>query len=341
MNIAESSELFSENSKEFPNRVPSDVLVSVCMITYNHAAYIRQAIESVLMQQCDFALELCIGEDASTDETRDICVSYAKLYPGIIRLFLWDGDNKINFKGRPTGRRNTIELRKAARGRYISLIDGDDFWIHPKKLQLQFNLLEENPKYSICCTRAIRRDLESRNDFLYPKVGVNFIPHNLSYGMMTGVASATIFYRAIDEDLEYTLSEDMILRDWSLMASLTRKSGVCPILDIVSAVYRCHAGAFWSNLNIFESFKLGIALQAAKVYIARYPDEMERLSDTIFIYECNAKISSYGICSYKRFKSIFGILGYKNSLRLYVLITQKALWSKCRMLFSRIVSKFT
>ena len=73
---------------EYPNEVPANVLVSVVMMTYNQREYIGQAIEGVLMQDVDFPFELCIGEDGSSDGTRDICIQYAKKYPNRIRLFL-------------------------------------------------------------------------------------------------------------------------------------------------------------------------------------------------------------------------------------------------------------
>ena len=63
---------------EVPNRVPHDVLLSVCMVTYNHAAYVAQAIESILAQQTDFKFELLLGEDGSKDGTREICQEYER-----------------------------------------------------------------------------------------------------------------------------------------------------------------------------------------------------------------------------------------------------------------------
>ena len=95
-----------------------EVMVSVCMITYNHEAYIAQAIEGVLMQQTDFPIELVIGEDCSTDRTRAICLEYQQRHPGIIRLAL----RERNIGMMP----NFVQTLQACEGKYIALCEGDD-----------------------------------------------------------------------------------------------------------------------------------------------------------------------------------------------------------------------
>lgn len=87
-------------------------LVSVKMITYNHEPYIAQAIEGALMQKTDFPYEILIGEDNSSDGTREICKRYADEYPDKIRLFLNDRKNVIYINGRPTVRWNFVNLLK-------------------------------------------------------------------------------------------------------------------------------------------------------------------------------------------------------------------------------------
>jgi len=119
-------------------------LVSVCMITYNHEQYIREAIEGVLMQKTNFPVELIIGEDCSTDNTRVICLKYYQRYPEIIRLQLPD-KNKGSMK-------NFIENMQAANGKYIALCEGDDYWTDPYKLQKQVDFLEVNEDYGMCCS---------------------------------------------------------------------------------------------------------------------------------------------------------------------------------------------
>ena len=100
-------------------------LVSVCIPTYQHAAYIRQCLDSVLQQQTSFPFEIIIGEDDSTDGTREICLDYATRYPDQIRLFLRKEEEKIIINGNKTGRYNIIQNFREARGKYIAMLDGD------------------------------------------------------------------------------------------------------------------------------------------------------------------------------------------------------------------------
>jgi glycosyltransferase involved in cell wall biosynthesis len=125
-------------------------IVSVCVQTYQHASYIRDALDGILMQKTDFAFEILLGEDESTDGTREICIEYAEKYHGKIRLFLNSRKNVIHINGLPTGRRNFMNNLKNARGKYIALLPGDDYWTDPHKLQKQVDFLEANPDFVIC-----------------------------------------------------------------------------------------------------------------------------------------------------------------------------------------------
>lgn len=124
--------------------------VSVSLITYNHAPFIRQAIESVLMQETDFDFELLIGEDDSRDGTREIVREYVAKYPDRIRVFFHDRKDVLFIDGQPTGRRNFLHNLTRARGEYIALLEGDDFWTSPHKLQNQVEFLEQHSECSAC-----------------------------------------------------------------------------------------------------------------------------------------------------------------------------------------------
>ncbi|WP_421763178.1 glycosyltransferase family 2 protein [Ekhidna sp.] len=125
-------------------------LLSVCIQTYNHERYVSQCLESVLNQKTDFDFEIIIGEDESTDGTRTICKVFEEKYPKKINLFLRSRKDVIYVNGRPTGRFNMIANLQAARGKYIALVEGDDFWTDQNKLQKQIDLLESRPELSFC-----------------------------------------------------------------------------------------------------------------------------------------------------------------------------------------------
>src|SRR5699024_568939 len=133
----------------YPNNVPDDPVVSVCVQTYQHVDYIEDCLEGILMQKTDFSYEILLGEDASTDGTREIWIKYAQKYPDKIQLFLHERENNISIAGQPTGRFNFLYNLYSAKGKYIALCEGDDYWTDPLKLQKQVEFLEKYPDYII------------------------------------------------------------------------------------------------------------------------------------------------------------------------------------------------
>lgn len=116
--------------------------VSVCCITYNHEQFLVQTIESVLMQQTDFEVEMVIGEDCSTDSTRRIAQAYEKQYPGRIRVLT----PNTNLGIMP----NLMATMAACQGEYIAFLEGDDYWTDANKLQIQVEALRANPDCALC-----------------------------------------------------------------------------------------------------------------------------------------------------------------------------------------------
>jgi glycosyltransferase involved in cell wall biosynthesis len=119
------------------NEIP---MVSVATIAYNVAKFLPDAIESVLSQKTKYKVELVIGEDCSTDNTREIALSYQEKYPQIIRVLC----HEKNLGLTP----NSVATQNACKGKYIALLDGDDYWTDSNKLQKQVDFLENNLEYS-------------------------------------------------------------------------------------------------------------------------------------------------------------------------------------------------
>ena len=113
--------------------------VSVCMIAYQHAAYIRQAIESILSQDVDFPIELVIGDDCSRDDTAAICEEFARRDS---RVRLLSSDR--NLGGMPNFTRTLL----ACVGVYIAVCEGDDYWTDPQKLRKQVQFLDAHPDHA-------------------------------------------------------------------------------------------------------------------------------------------------------------------------------------------------
>ncbi|MDF7798500.1 glycosyltransferase [Pontiellaceae bacterium B1224] len=127
----------------------SKPVVSVNLITYNHAPYIRECLDGILMQQTRFPYEVVIGEDESTDGTREICIEYAEKHPDRISLILRSQSEPGRDAYLSQGVYNYIETTKECRGKYVALCDGDDAWTDPLKLQKQFDIMETDPTLSL------------------------------------------------------------------------------------------------------------------------------------------------------------------------------------------------
>jgi glycosyltransferase involved in cell wall biosynthesis len=120
----------------------NDPLVSICCITYNHEKYIQQCLEGFLIQKTTFLFEILIHDDASTDRTADIIREYETKYPDIIKP-IYQTENQYS-KGVIV---SAVYNWPRAKGKYIALCEGDDYWIDSYKLQKQVDFMEANPEY--------------------------------------------------------------------------------------------------------------------------------------------------------------------------------------------------
>lgn len=124
-------------------------LVSICCIAYNHAPFIRQCIDGFLMQKTSFKYEIIIHDDCSTDGTTDIIREYADKYPDIIRP-IYQQENQYSKGVRGMFGKFVFPV---ARGKYLAICEGDDFWTSSNKLQMQVDVLEAHHEYAFCCHR--------------------------------------------------------------------------------------------------------------------------------------------------------------------------------------------
>ena len=116
-------------------------LVSVVSITYNHEPYIRNCLEGFLMQKTDFPIEVIIHDDASTDHTADIIRDYYEKHPDLFHVII-ERENQFS-----QGKSVPLPLYQQAKGKYIAICEGDDYWTDPLKLQKQFDFMEKNQEY--------------------------------------------------------------------------------------------------------------------------------------------------------------------------------------------------
>jgi glycosyltransferase involved in cell wall biosynthesis len=241
--------------------------VSVCIQTYNHEPFIAQALDSVLMQETGFDYEIILGEDESQDGTREICVEYARQHPDRIRLILRSRKDVIFVNGRPTGRFNLIENLKAAEGEYIALLEGDDYWTNPFKLQKQVDFLESHPECAMC-HHKVPAITESGNQVVYVNP-----PH--SYRRISVLEDlliknyiqfcSVVFRNGLLKELPEWFNL-LNFGDWPLFV-LIAQHGKIGYIDYTMAAYRIHSGGIWSAKSDIDRWK---ALLEASKQIGNY-----------------------------------------------------------------------
>jgi glycosyltransferase involved in cell wall biosynthesis len=227
------------------------VELTVLVITYNHASFIGRALDGVLCQETDFEWEIIISEDCSTDGTREIVQDFARLHPERARLLL--SDSNLND--------NTVVRRglEAARGRFIALLDGDDFWTSSEKLQRQVSFLRSHPECSSCFhnVHVIYDDGSPGHQFFEDepadlRVARTPKPRSTLADIVLRdfIPTCSTVFRA---DLTRELPEwydDLPGGDWPLHV-LCAQHGELAYLDEILATYRVHPGGVWTRRSKF------------------------------------------------------------------------------------------
>lgn len=140
------SEYLTGDVLHYTHKVPKTVDVSVCVSAFQHSDFIDECLDSILAQRTKYKYEILLGEDDSSDGTREICIRYATEYPDKVRLILHDRTNNIEIDGYHTGRFNLLYNLFNAQGRYVAFCEGDDYWVDPLKLQRQADSLESDSR---------------------------------------------------------------------------------------------------------------------------------------------------------------------------------------------------
>lgn len=214
--------------------------ISICMITYNHEAFISKAIEGVLMQKTAFSYELVIGEDGSTDNTRKICEIYQAKYPDKIKLLPFTGNKGMSG--------NYIATLKACTGKFIALCEGDDYWTDPAKLEKQAKFLFENPGYNLCF-HDVYNELNGKKtkSSIWDAPETSDLDHLLSNRGY--IKTLSVMFRNADGIIDFIRSaKDSPFLDLITYVVVTG-SGRIRFFKEKMAVYRIHQGGVWSGTS--------------------------------------------------------------------------------------------
>lgn len=214
-------------------------IVSICCVTYNQEKFIRDAIEGFLIQKTDFPIEILIHDDASTDSTAEIVHKCQAEHPNQVRA-VYQTENQFS-----KGRRISPILYPLARGKYIALCEGDDYWTDPLKLQKQVDFMESHPECSICCHKVqIKYEGNEEKNHLFPDlVGDQVFTREEIYQKYISATCSVMFRRERIDDLVHYL-EGFKVGDVPLY-SFYLQFGKFGFIDQVMGTYRKNDQSYW------------------------------------------------------------------------------------------------
>lgn len=238
-------------------------LVSVIITTYNQIGYISETVHSVVQQECDFPFEIVLSDDASTDGTTQICERLASQYLNI----------QFNCNSTNLGlMRNFAMAFSLCRGKYIAIVEGDDYWIDKKKLHKQIALMEAHPNASIVHSNlylykvATGERTVNYTSPILPIAGAE----DLMFGNYTNTPTVllrNVFHSKLPDDYV-----DFLCMDWALFL-LHAKHGKIIYHDDITAVYRVH-NSLWNDPKRWK-YRYNTINQVLQYFIGSFDKEVQ------------------------------------------------------------------
>jgi glycosyltransferase involved in cell wall biosynthesis len=218
------------------------IKVSVCTVTYNHAPFIAQAIESVLMQRRPgLEIEMIIGEDVSTDNTRSIVADYARRYPEIVKPIFHEKNVGPGY--------NSLACLNACTGEFIAALEGDDYWTDPNKLQKQVDFLKARPDYTLCFHNVRIEKAGVIGSTLYNSPNQATTTSAIDLAVRNYIATVSCVYRRVLTEIPAWFAV-VPAGDLSLSMMHARQGKIGYLPDVM-AVYREHAQSSWQSKSAF------------------------------------------------------------------------------------------
>lgn len=299
--------------------------VSVAMITYGHENYIEEAINGVLMQECDFEVELIIVNDYSPDNTHKTILEILKNHPNSSWIKYIKHNENLGMLP------NFIFALNKCQGRYIAICEGDDYWTDPYKLQKQVYFLESHPSYIIHSGKA--QVLKGNNLVKESYSTLESKTYDIKgFYTVNRVYTCTVMFRNISRStLEF---ENKLFGDWILYISLlfSKPGNLAYVSNEVYAVYRVHSGGAMQKVSqLYKNAEAQIThIYAINKFIkCEYSKkDIQRINDYCLV------ISSHYL-NISEYKKCINIL-YKNMELVKYHISVKGYLS---LLFRKIIPK--
>jgi glycosyltransferase involved in cell wall biosynthesis len=296
--------------------------VSVCMITYGHEKFIREAIEGVLMQECDFQVELVIANDCSPDKSDAIIQDILRNHPRASWISYIKHEKNIGMMP------NFIFALKQCEGEYIALCEGDDYWTDPLKLQKQVDFLEENPDCIIHSGNAMilsdDANTNGKEIYTFDNDETLMLDDFLS---INHLLTCTVMFKNIKFQFPGVFSE-LTFGDWFLYVILMKYSGLKAYKSKrLFSVYRKHCGGVMYSLNARDKYDKHIfQVKTIHKYLDNKsfaPKDLANLNN-YFAGKFRAEIKSHlYFDAIKTFKSNFCYSNFRINFRKYLSVLKE------------------
>lgn len=224
--------------------------VIIGMLTYNLEKYVAEAIESVLSQNVNFDFKLLISDDSSSDNTRNILKRYQSKYPDKIELIL-----AVNNAGCSA---NALRLYEKFDSEYFAILDGDDIWLNPDKLQKQVDFLDEHKECTMCSGQTYYIVDGKIAGHIIPEEWLgkyytydDFFKRPLLLHVSGLLYRNVVFSKGIPYPFYETLNtfEDCAIRGEDFRRVLHLEHGSAYIMPEIVSGYRIHNKGLWSGMS--------------------------------------------------------------------------------------------
>ena len=253
-------------------------IVSICCLAYNHAKYIRQCLDGFIMQKTNFAFEVLIHDDASTDGTADIIREYELRYPGIIKP-IYQKYNQYSKGVKVNAKYNYSR----AQGKYIALCEGDDYWIDPLKLQKQVDYLEIHGSCALVHTNFMYLYEQKNKEYIDKKqndynntilkynnkeIQLKILDNN-TYRVTTVTAMfRKESYLLAKEKYPLLFSSSFLMGDTQLWIALLEFGDIYYFPEVTS-VYRKHEGSATFGKKYHDILKFKLSVSEMRFFISQ------------------------------------------------------------------------
>ena len=240
--------------------------ISVLLVTYNHAAFVVDALDSIAMQVTARAYEIVVADDLSSDDTLDLVRAWSEQHPDVA-LEILPGDERLGIT------KNYWRGFSATRGTYVAVLEGDDRWLAADKLDQQARVLDEHAGLAMCASRVVLWDADARNGQVLPLIGFDrhlttLSSEEIATSNWFATFSACMYRRSALARISPTVFETTSF-DWAINMAVT-EFGDAALLPQAMSMYRTHSGGHWSGRSEMER------LQQLHELIPVYDDLFDR-----------------------------------------------------------------